>query len=119
METQPITALGPGDPDDGDPGRRTRGMAIAALVQIEKSRIGYKVPSQSSAGSYVVNVDDDPTCTCPDFAKRQARCKHVYAVEFVIQRREQADGTTVETKAMRVTYSQDWPAYNAAQTLLP
>ena len=116
MVNQPITALGPGDKDDGDPGRQMRGMAIAALARIAKSRIGYKVPSQSSAGNYVVNVGDEPTCTCPDFAKRQARCKHVYAVEFVIQRREQTDGTTVETKGMRVTYSQDWPAYNVAQT---
>ena len=116
MEPQLVTALGPGDPDDGDPGRQARGMAIAALVQIEKSRIGYKVPSQSGAGSYVVNVDDDPICTCPDFEKRQVRCKHVYAVEYVIQRQEQADGSAIETKAMRVTYSQDWPAYNAAQT---
>ena len=29
MVNQPITALGPGDKDDGDPGRQTRGMAIA------------------------------------------------------------------------------------------
>jgi hypothetical protein len=26
------------------------------------------------------------------------------------------DGTTTVTKTMRVTYGQDWPAYNAAQT---
>ena len=84
-------------------------------VRIDKNRLGYKVPSQSGSGSYVVNLDGKPFCTCPDFEKRQASCKHVYAVEFIIQREERSDGTTVETKAVRVTYSQDWPAYNAAQ----
>ena len=117
MEKQMLTATarGPGDPDDGDAGRQARGMAIAAMVLIEKNRLGYKVPSQSGNGSYVVNTDGEPFCTCPDFEKRQQPCKHVYAVEFLIQREERPDGTTIETKALRVTYGQDWPAYNAAQ----
>ena len=42
------TALGPNDPDDGDAGRQQRGMAIAAIVRIEKHRLGYRVPSQST-----------------------------------------------------------------------
>ena len=70
--------------DDGDEGRRQRGLVIAALVNIKKNKLGYAVPSQSGSGTYVVNVDDDPICTCPDFEKRQVRCKHVYAVESVI-----------------------------------
>ena len=116
MENQlVVTALGPGDLDDGDVGRQQRGMAIAALVHIEKNRLGYKVPSQSGNGSYVVNIDGEPFCSCPDFERRQQPCKHIYAVEFIIQREERPDGTTIETKTMRVTYRQDWPAYNAAQ----
>ena len=116
MESQAlVTALGPNDPDDGDAGRQQRGMAIAAVVQITKNKIGYKVPSQSGSGSYVVNTDGDPFCSCPDFEQRQQPCKHVYAVEFLIQREERPDGTTIETQAVRVTYRQDWPAYNAAQ----
>ena len=111
-----VTALGPGDPDDGDAGRQQRGMAIAALTQIEKNRLGYKIASQSGNGSYVVTPGDDPFCTCPDFEKRQEPCKHVYAVEFIIRREERPDGTTVETRTVKVTASgQDWPAYNAAQ----
>ena len=66
-----LTALGPNDPDDGDTGRQKRGMAIAAVVPIQKNSLGYQVPSQSGNGSYVVSVDDgDPFCTCPDFEKR-------------------------------------------------
>ena len=109
------TAPWPGQ-DDGDTGRQQRGLAIAAIVPIKKNRLGYSVPSQSGSGTYVVNVDDDPVCTCPDFEKRQQPCKHIYSVQFLIQREERADGTTVETQAVRVTYRQNWSAYNAAQT---
>ena len=109
-------ALDANDPDDGDAGRRLRGAAMATLVPIKKTPVGYKVPSQSGAGSYIVNLDDDdPYCSCPDFELRQQPCKHIFSVEYLIQREERPDGTTVETKAVRVTYSQDWPAYNAAQ----
>ena len=111
-----VTALGPNDPDDGPAGRLQRGMAIAAQVPIRKHKLGYSVPSQSGAGNYVVNLDDEPFCSCPDFERTGQPCKHVYAVEIVIQREERPDGTTIETKAIRVTYRQDWPAYNAAQT---
>lgn len=115
FDLNPMTALGPNDPDDGDEGRQRRGLAIAALVRIEKNRLGYKVPSQSGRGSYIVNTDGEPFCTCPDFEKRRRPCKHIAAIEYVIQREEREDGTTIETRAARVTYSQDWPAYNAAQ----
>ena len=111
-----VTALGPGDPDDGDAGRQRRGLAIAALTRIEKNRLGYKIASQSGNGSYVVTPGEDPFCTCPDFEKRGERCKHVYAVELIIEREERPDGTTFETKAVRfVPMRQDWASYNAAQ----
>ena len=67
-------------------------------------------------------------CTCPDFEERRLPCKHVYAVQYVVQRERHADGSETETvtehvtyKAERVvaerkTYRQVWPAYNAAQT---
>jgi transposase len=48
-------------------------------------------------------------------------CKHIYAVEFVIQRELFADGTVTETKSVTFTekkkYTQHWPSYNAAQTI--
>ena len=47
FDLNPITALGPNDPDDGDAGRQLRGMAIAAMTQIARTRLGYQVPSQS------------------------------------------------------------------------
>ena len=54
-------------------------------------------------------------CSCPDFELRELPCKHIYAVEFVVGR-EKPDGTVTDTRAVRVTYRQDWPAHNKAQT---
>ena len=82
MVAQMITSLGPNDPDDSEEGRQQRGIGIAALTKIEQTRIGYKVPSQSGRGTYVVSLDDEPFCTCPDFEKHHQPCEHVYAVQF-------------------------------------
>jgi len=56
------------------------------------------------------------TCTCPDWAERGVvtHCKHIFSVE-IVRSQVQPDGTTV-TKTSRVTYTQDWTSYNAAQT---
>ncbi len=117
METNGLrTALGPNDADDGDAGRRMRGAMIAGVANISKTKVGYKVPSASGNGSYIVNLDDDsPYCSCPDYELRRLPCKHIYAIEFTIQREERPDGVVIETKSLKVTYSQDWPRYNAAQ----
>ena len=114
-----VTALGPEDPDDGDAGRRKRGKAIAALVTIGKNKLGYKVPAQSGSGSYVVNIDDESYCSCPDFEERQRPCKHIYAVQYVIMRDEGlgdgADDGALEIEAVPVKYERDWSIYNKAQ----
>lgn len=78
------------------------------------------VPSQAGQGEYKVYPDPQaPTCSCPDFEFRNARCKHVLAVEYVLMREQKPDGSTVVTESVKVTrqtYTQDWKAYNYAQT---
>jgi uncharacterized Zn finger protein len=78
------------------------------------------VPNNPGHGEYKVNPDpESPRCTCPDFEFRQASCKHVIAVEYVLMREQKPDGSTVVTETVTVTrktYKQNWPAYNAAQT---
>ncbi len=97
--------------------REERGLVIAATSKIEKNKLGWKVPSQSGNGSYIVNLDHgSPFCTCPDFEKRQQPCKHIHAVEFVVKRETKPDGTTIETKSIKMTCTQEWTAYNDAQT---
>src|SRR5215208_6453592 len=109
--------------------RQQKALAIAAKSKIAKKGDVYLVPSQSGNGHYKVNANDVdwPTCTCPDFELRHARCKHIYAVEIVVERErsvtETIEGdvtTTTVTESVkvtkRVTYKQDWTAYNTAQT---
>lgn len=107
------TALGPNDPDDGDQGRRLRGMAIAALNRIREDRFGYRVPSQSGSGAYLVCLENDEYCTCPDFDERNRPCKHIYAVQAYTQQAEDSEDSPEATVGVRIT--QPWQAYNAAQ----
>jgi len=114
--------------------RRQRGMAIAAQCRIVQQHGQWVVPSQTGNGVHRVNLDPKPfvpMCTCKDFATREQPCKHVWAVRFVIEREsrpEAPDATAgmpdaptavpalpLRTVALRPTYRQDWPAYNAAQ----
>jgi hypothetical protein len=79
------------------------------------------VPSQSGlADKYSVALDaDKPSCTCRDHEFTNDRCKHIFAVEYTVQREQSPDGQTVITETVKVTrktYTQNWPAYNAAQT---
>jgi hypothetical protein len=101
-----------------DNGREQRGLMIAATTRLARNGDTWTVPSQTTGGrKYTVEFEGETaTCTCPDFEDRHERCKHVYAVEFTIQRERNADGSTTETRTMRVTYQQNWPAFNTAQT---
>ena len=105
--------------------RQERGLVIAATAKIKRQGATYVVPSQSQPGSYKVTFGHPKaklpkTCTCPDFDLRQMPCKHIFAVEYVIQRetRTTAKGETIvtETRGVRLTYAQDWSSYNAAAT---
>jgi transposase len=101
--------------------REERGLVIAALCKLKHDNGVWVVPSQSGAEKlYRVNVDAG-TCTCPDHQEAGFKCKHVYAAEFTMKREIASDGTIIETKTMtfteKKTYTQDWPAYNAAQSV--
>ena len=96
--------------------REVRGKQIAETCKIEKNKLGWKVPSQSDNGSYIVNLDHGtPFCTCPDYEKRQQPCKHIHAVEFFIKKETKVDGTETVTKSMKVTCTQEWATYNDVQ----
>lgn len=114
--------------------RERRGLVIAERHLLAPHDGLWYVPSGSSGEHYRV----DPAascCTCPDYDLRRMKCKHLWAVEYTIRREtSRTEGTacssdgaavtltrivtesvrTVETA--RITYKQDWPAYNAAQT---
>lgn len=111
-------AKAPSGPQDA---RETKGRAIAKAHGAVK-RIGRKftVRSQASEGTYLVDLagDEDAgaaTCTCRDYEIRRRKCKHISAVEWSIVLEVSDDGAVTETRTVKVTYRQDWPAYNAAQ----
>lgn len=98
--------------------RRERGALIARRMRITAKSPGlYIVPASTGAGSYLVEDGEDgnKSCSCPDFELRRSPCKHVWAVEYARGRETLADGSTKTTETLRVTYRQEWPAYNAAQ----
>jgi hypothetical protein len=101
--------------------RQQKGIAIATKATIKRDGNLWLVPSQSGHGKYKVEADAS-RCSCPDFEIHQAKCKHIYAVEHVIERTktivtEKGKTTVTETvKVPRKTYPQVWPAYNMAQT---
>jgi transposase len=100
--------------------RELKALQIAAKSKLTRNGNMWVVPSQTGHGEYEVNVDPDFfNCTCPDHDFTGSRCKHIYAVQYVIEREQTADGQTVVTETVKVTrktYTQNWPAYNAAQS---
>jgi len=98
--------------------REQKGLEIAAKSRLTREGNTWLVPSQAGKGKYVVD-SDAKQCTCPDFEARQATCKHIFAVEYTIQREYTDDGETqtyTETVTVKKTYKQEWTAYNEAQT---
>jgi hypothetical protein len=107
--------------------RRERGLAIAARCKLTQQGNLWCVPSQSGFKPYYRVDPQAKTCDCPDYEKREAPCKHIYAVEITIERETSTFTTTVGdtttttttetlTVKKKVTYKQDWEAYNKAQT---
>jgi transposase/predicted nucleic acid-binding Zn finger protein len=102
--------------------REQKALVIAAKTKLRKKGNKWIVPSQSGFKPYY-EVDPDPIsphCDCPDFEKRGERCKHIFAVEIVIERERsiktvvQGDATTTTVTEV-IRYKQVWSAYNTAQ----
>ena len=102
--------------------RQQRGLEIAAKSKIRRQDDIWLVPSQAKDGDRYTVIPGFK-CSCPDHETRQVKCKHLWAVEYVMERETDENGVVIsETEAVRVTkvtrktYPQDWPAYNAAQS---
>ncbi len=97
--------------------RKVKGMEIANSKTLTLTPKGWIVPSQSGHGSYLVYKDNGKNCcTCPDYELRGCTCKHQYAIDYWVQKTTDNEGNTTITKTMRVTYPQNWNAYNKSQT---
>ncbi|MDD1777480.1 MAG: transposase [Candidatus Helarchaeota archaeon] len=98
--------------------REIKGMEIAQNANIRRVSSGWLVPSQSTHKIYTVRFDSHgASCTCPDCEIRKTkRCKHIIAVEIFMKQETDSEGNRTVTKAVRITYPQDWKSYNASQT---
>jgi transposase-like protein len=79
--------------------REERGRIIAATShQIERlDCFNYRVKSQSGHGLYsVVKRNGVWDCSCPDHIYRDAKCKHIWAVEFSARLREVVKPTVID-----------------------
>ena len=100
--------------------RKSKGCEIAKKFRIRKTDKGWVVPSQTGSGSYLVKMDcASEKCNCPDHELRQSKCKHIFAVEFMLKEEVDTDAqgnqTITRTKMIKITYPQDWKSYNHAQ----
>jgi hypothetical protein len=93
--------------------RQLKGLEIAINQEITREGNVWIVPSQTSSKKYTVNLFIN-TCTCADFEASRSKCKHLFAVEYLLQRES---GMTVPEaqKINKPTYRQNWHAYNLAQ----
>lgn len=100
-------------------GRQLRGLQIAKTSRITQVAPDvFKVPAQGGPILYEVKLDEhNPTCSCPDCQTRDVKCKHIWAVEYYLKHEKDKDGKETVTKAVRITYGQDWPNYNRAQMM--
>ena len=97
--------------------RQERGLLIAKTSRIVKTEKGWKVPSQSGNGTYlVVSNGFEATCNCPDHEKRNCKCKHIYAVEFIVTKEVDNKGNMTIIQTVRKTYRQEWSSYDKATT---
>jgi transposase/predicted nucleic acid-binding Zn finger protein len=104
--------------------REKKGREIAEKSKITRKGNLWLVPSQRGCGMlYKVDLDAE-RCSCPDFEIRHQPCKHLFAVQFAIEKTiitrstvtENGKTTTTQTvEVERKTYRQEWPAYNKAQ----
>jgi transposase len=98
--------------------RRERGLLLLKTTKIKKIPKGWRVTSQTNGAiDYFVTFNKhEPKCTCPDCQIKKSKCKHIWAVEFYLKREIDEQGKITESKGMRVTYAQQWKAYDKSQT---
>lgn len=99
--------------------REERGKLLCNSVRIEKTAENiWRVGSQTNPSKeYKVKFrGHNPHCNCPDCQISKVKCKHIYAVEFYIKMQIDEEGKLTETRGVKISYAQDWKAYDKSQT---
>ena len=97
--------------------RKNKGQEIAMNSKVRLNGYRWIVPSQNSNRHYEVILRIDKSlCNCPDYLERGIKCKHIFAVEYTILKKKNKDGSTTITEVKRISYPQNWVAYDKAKT---
>ncbi|HKS26212.1 MAG TPA: transposase [Pyrinomonadaceae bacterium] len=94
--------------------RQLKGLEIATHRDITRDGNIWLVPSENDSTLYRTDIFLQ-TCTCPDFEKHKLKCKHLYAVEFLLQRESGMPLPVPPDRRERETFKQAWHEYNLAQ----
>lgn len=91
--------------------RQQRGIALATAMKLVREDMGWwKVPSQSGNGRYRVCLERKvPFCSCPDHEETGQDCKHIYAVRYVMERQQDANGNVTVTETFTVAKRTQYP----------
>lgn len=77
------------------PTRKFRGLTqkifLIESLPVKDSSLREYVVMGTSKNVYTVTVKNIPTCTCPDYAQRHGRCKHIYFVMMKIMKVKNPD----------------------------
>jgi len=95
--------------------REVRGYAIISKGDTPKqiNKDTFTIPSQNGNGECTITMKRKPTCTCPDFEKRQMDCKHIHAVRFFVD-----FNTKVKTENKGIVEeTQNCPYYKSSHTV--
>jgi len=99
--------------------REQRGLTIAAICKLTHRDGRWAASSQSATDKKYFVDPSQSSCTCPDHKETGFKCKHQWAVEYMVRRETAVDGTVTETRTVTITekktYPQNWAAYNSAQ----
>ena len=78
--------------------RQQRGLEIAATAKIAEKGRAWLVPSQTGKGRYTVCLDPATSLQLPRPRDGGVKCKHMFAVEYVVSRQRNSDGSTTVTE---------------------
>jgi len=98
--------------------RELRGLAILsagnAVTHVKKGL--YLVKSQTGVGEYEVHthLNEAWTCTCPDYEKNKANCKHIFAVKFSVLLKNEVETSSKDEETEVVEVAERCPVCESA-----
>ena len=100
--------------------KQQKGLIIAKENSIKQiTDDTWRVQRQSNCSKYytIKVTPDGPTCTCANWKSEKEKCKHIYAMEYLIKNGYEKLKEIDYPEIKRKTYSQDWNKYNHAQKI--